>query len=460
VDGGLAAIAGPDAVWLDTPVPVRGSDGASRATFSVRAGERVPFVLTHAESHRPRPRSVHADTALRDTERFWADWIGRCTYRGEWEPAGRRSVLTLTALTYPPTGGSGAAATTSLPEQLGGQRNWDYRYCWLRDATLTLQALLGTGYVDEARAWREWLLRAVAGDPADLQIMYGLHGQRRLPEYSLDWLAGYQGSTPVRVGNGAAGQFQLDVWGELLDGLHVAREHGLAPTEDAWDVQRAMLDYLEGHWDTPDKSLWEIRGPDRPYVHSRVLAWAGVDRGVQAVERYGLDGPVERWRALRSRIHDEVCDRGYDPERGTFTQFYGSEGLDAALLMIPRVGFLPWDDRRVVGTVEAVRRELGRDGLVLRYDTGADGGDGLGGDEGAFVICSFWLADALHGIGRTREARDLFERLLGLRNDLGLLAEEYDPRAGRQLGNTPQAFSHLGLVNTARHLGAAAAVGV
>ena len=453
-DGGLTAVAGPDAVTLTCPVAVHGRSGASHAAFTVGAGERVPFVLEHTASHLPRPQPVDGERAMADTERFWTDWIARCTYRGEWSEAVRRSLVTLKALTYAPTGGIVAAATTSLPEQLGGVRNWDYRYCWLRDATFTLQALLGTGYVEEARAWREWLLRAVAGDPADLQIMYGLHGERRLPESTLGWLAGYEGSAPVRIGNAAATQFQLDVWGEVLDGLHTAREAGLAASEDAWDLQRALLDFLEGNWDTDDNSLWEVRGPTRPYVHSRVLAWAGVDRGVQAVERFGLDGPVGRWRELRTRIHQEVCAKGFDPARGTFTQFYGSAGLDAALLLIPRVGFLPWSDERVIGTVDAVARELGRDGLLLRYHVDADGGDGLAGDEGAFLICAFWLVDALHGTGRTREARALFERLLGLRNDLGLLAEEYDTRLGRQLGNTPQAFSHLGLVNSARHLGA------
>ncbi|HEX2290748.1 MAG TPA: glycoside hydrolase family 15 protein [Pseudonocardiaceae bacterium] len=417
------------------------------------AGQQVPFVLTHTASHVPAPKPVDGLQALEGTEWFWTDWIGRCNYQGEWAQPVRRSLVTLKALTYAPTGGIVAAATTSLPEQLGGSRNWDYRYCWLRDATFTLQALLGTGYVDEAKAWRDWLLRAVAGDPADLRIMYGLDGTRRIPEYTLDWLRGYEGSAPVRVGNAAAEQYQLDVWGEVLEGLHLGREAGLAPSEDAWDLQRALLDYLEGHWTDPDNSLWEVRGARRHFVHSKVLAWTGVDRAVQAVERQGLDGPVARWRALRDRIHRDVCERGYDAQRGTFTQFYGAHGLDAALLLIPRVGFLPWDDERVVGTVDAIQRELCEDGFVLRYRTDSDGGvDGLPGEEGAFLLCSFWLADALHGIGRTQQARALFERLLGLRNDLGLLSEEYDTRAGRQLGNTPQAFSHVGLVNTARHL--------
>ncbi|MEU0529002.1 glycoside hydrolase family 15 protein [Amycolatopsis tolypomycina] len=455
-DGRLAAIAGPDAVWLDTPVRLHGRDLATHAEFTVTPADRVPFVLTHRASHLPPPKPVDPDSALAATEDFWRHWIGRCRYRGEWPEAVRRALVTLKALTYAPTGGIVAAATTSLPEQLGGSRNWDYRYCWLRDATFTLQALLGTGYTDEAKAWREWLVRAVAGDPADLQIMYGLDGTRRIPESTLDWLSGYQGSAPVRTGNAAAGQYQLDVWGEVLDGLHLARETGLPATDAAWDIQRALLDFLEGHWHEPDNGLWEVRGPRRHFVHSKVMAWAGLDRAVRTVDRHGLAGPADRWRALRDTIHDDVCARGYDPERNTFTQFYGSRGLDAALLLIPRVGFLPADDKRVQGTVEAVRAELAADGFVRRYDPDADGGvDGLPGGEGSFLACSFWLADALHGTGRHREARELFERLLGLRNDVGLLAEEYDTRLGRQVGNTPQAFSMVGLVNTARHLSGA-----
>jgi GH15 family glucan-1,4-alpha-glucosidase len=452
-DGQLAAVAGPDAAWLRTPAPLRGENLTSCSDFTVAAGERVPFVLTYRPSHEPTPKRVDAERALADTEQFWTSWIGGLRYEGEWGDAVRRSLVVLKALTYAPTGGILAAATTSLPEQVGGPRNWDYRFCWLRDATFTLQALLGTGFVAEARAWREWLLRAAAGDPADLQIMYGIDGTRRLPEYTLDWLAGYAGSTPVRVGNAASGQFQLDVWGEVLDGLHLARDAGLKVDEEAWDMQRALLDFLEGHWDDPDNGLWEVRGDRRHFVHSKVMAWAGMDRAVQAVERFGLDGPVDRWRAVRDRIHDEVCEHGYDADRGTFTQFYGSKGLDAALLLIPRVGFLPWHDPRVAGTVDAVQRELCSEGFLLRYQPQADGNvDGLPGTEGAFITCTFWLADALYGIGREREAHELFERLLALRNDLGLLSEEYDPATGRQLGNTPQAFSHVGLVNAARHL--------
>ncbi|GAB1514013.1 glycoside hydrolase family 15 protein [Actinophytocola sp. KF-1] len=456
-DGDFVAVAGPDAVWLRTPVHLdtRAAEThtATHAEFTVSAGERVPFVLTHRPSHLTAPTPVDADTALRDTEEFWAGWMSRCEYDGQWAGAVRRALITLKALTYAPTGGILAAATTSLPEQLGGARNWDYRYCWLRDATFTLQALLGTGYVDEARAWREWLVRAVAGDPADLQIMYGLDGTRRIPETTLHWLSGYEGAQPVRVGNAAVDQFQLDVWGEVLDGLHLAREEGIHATDTAWELQRALLDYLEGNWQQPDNSLWEVRGPRRHFVHSKVMAWAGVDRAVHTVEHHDLDGPADHWRQLRDTIHADVCEHGYDADRGTFTQFYGSHGLDAGLLLIPRVGFLPWHDERVRGTVDAVRKELDRDGFLLRYDPHADGGvDGLPGDEGSFLACTFWLADALHGTGRTDEAHTLFEKLLDLRNDVGLLSEEYDTGQQRQVGNTPQAFSMVGLVNTALHL--------
>jgi GH15 family glucan-1,4-alpha-glucosidase len=448
----LGAIAGPDAVWLRTPVPLRGEDRRTVAEFTVRAGQRVPFVLTHLASHLPRPEPVDAEAAVRSTERYWTQWIGRCRYDGWWPAEVRRSLVLLKALTYAPTGGIVAAATTSLPEQLGGSRNWDYRFCWLRDATFTLQALLGTGYVEEARAWREWLLRAAAGDPTDLKIMYGLDGRRHLPEYTADWLAGYEGSRPVRIGNAAVDQFQLDVWGEVLEGLHLARDAGVGADDTAWDLQRALLDVLEGDWRRPDNGLWEVRGPRRHFVHSKVLAWTGFDRAVAAVEQHGLPGPADRWRERRDEIHAEVCERGFDADRNTFTQSYGSKGLDAALLLLPRVGFLPWRDPRVVGTVDAVRRELDSDGFLLRYRPEHEGVDGLAGAEGAFLACSFWLADALHGIGRHDEAVDLFERLLDLRNDVGLLSEEYDPVTRRQVGNTPQAFSLVGLVNTARRL--------
>jgi GH15 family glucan-1,4-alpha-glucosidase len=449
----LEAVAGPDAIWLRTSAPLNGQNDTTVSDFTVRAGERVRFVLTYRASHLPRPTPVDAEAALEDTRRFWTDWMARCRYGGRWSPAVRRALLTLKALTYAPTGGMVAAVTTSLPEHLGGPRNWDYRYCWLRDSTLTLQALLGSGYLDEARAWREWLLRAVAGDPADLQIMYGLDGRRHLPEETADWLAGYEGSRPVRLGNAAADQFQLDVWGEVLDGLHLTRSAGVTASDEAWDLQRALLDFLEGTWREPDNGLWEVRGPRRHFVHSKVMAWVGLDRAVTAVERQGLDGPVERWRAVRNEIHAEVCAKGFDSDRNTFTQYYGSAGVDAALLLLPRVGFLPYQDPRVIGTVDAVRRELtGDGGFLLRYRPEREKVDGLPGGEGAFLACTFWLADALHGIGRRHEASEVFERLLAVRNDVGLLAEEYDPRSGRALGNTPQAFSLVGLVNTARRL--------
>ncbi|MDV3126884.1 glycoside hydrolase family 15 protein [Mycobacterium sp. 21AC1] len=447
----LTAIAGPDAVWLRTPVDTRGEQMSTVAEFEVSSGQRIPFVLTYQLSHLPRPEPVDAERALVDTDRYWAQWMERCSYTGRWQAEVKRSLLLLKALTYAPTGGIVAAATTSLPEQIGGPRNWDYRYCWLRDATFTLQALLGTGFVAEAQAWREWLVRAVAGDPAKLQIMYGLDGRRRLPEFELDWLGGYANSRPVRVGNAAAAQFQLDVWGEVLDGLHLAREAGMHIDETAWDVQRALLDYLEGHWCDADNSLWEVHGDRRQFVHSKVMAWAGVDRAVRTVSNHHLDGPVDRWRALRDEIHRDVCTNGYDAERNTFTQSYGAPELDAALLLIGRVGFLPWDDPRIIGTVDAVRDELCNDGFVLRYHPQKTD-DGLPGGEGVFLACSFWLADALAGIGRTDEATELFEGLLGLRNDVGLLSEEYDTVAHRQIGNTPQAFSLVGLINTARQL--------
>jgi GH15 family glucan-1,4-alpha-glucosidase len=449
----LGAIAGPDAVWLRTDVRTRGVDRTTVADFTVQSGQRIPFVLTYQQSHLHRPKPVDPWRAERATEAFWLKWISRCEYDGGWPDAVHRALITLKALTFAPTGGIVAAATTSLPEQLGGPRNWDYRFCWLRDATFTLQALLGTGFVAEAQAWREWLLRAVAGDPADMQIMYSLDGTRRIPESTLDWLAGYAQSRPVRVGNAAADQLQLDVWGEVLDGLHLSRESEICASTEAWDLQCAMLDFLEGNWRAPDNSLWEVRGPRQQFVHSKVMAWVGFDRAVQAVRRHRLDGPVERWTGLRDEIHAEVCARGFDPRRNTFTQFYGSAGLDAALLLIPRVGFLPWTDPRVIGTVEAIQRELCVEGFLLRYHPQHDSNvDGLPGTEGAFLACSFWLADALHGAGRTDEAKELFERLLALRNDVGLLSEEVDPATGRHLGNTPQAFSMVGLVNSARHL--------
>ncbi|MUN63299.1 glycoside hydrolase family 15 protein [Kocuria sediminis] len=449
--GGIRAIAGPDAVYLATPVPLRGEHFRTLGEFTVTAGETVPFVLTRAPSHRPRPDGVEAAAACQATQEFWDRWSARSLATGPHREAVQRSLITLKALTYAPTGGIVAAATTSLPEQLGGPRNWDYRYCWLRDATLTLQAMLAAGYTEEAAAWREWLLRAVAGDPAELQIMYGIDGRRRLPETTLPWLGGYERSSPVRIGNAAAGQLQLDVWGEVLDGLALTRTTALGPKEEAWDIQTALMDHLEGAWRTPDNGLWEVRGPRQHFTHSKVMAWVAADRMAAGVRRSGLPGPVERWEALRDTIHADVLRHAFDAERNTFVQAYGSAALDAALLLIPRTGFLPPDDPRVVGTVEAIERELTEDGFVLRYHTGRTD-DGLPGGEGVFLACSFWLVDALHGTGRRDRAVALFERLLRLRNDVGLLSEQWDPRTRRHLGNTPQAFSHFSLVNSALQL--------
>ncbi|MEV7009211.1 glycoside hydrolase family 15 protein [Streptosporangium sp. NPDC051022] len=447
----LAAMAGPDAAWLQGPVELCPDSQACRttATFTVGEGDVVPFVLTWRESWLPRPGQIDALASLRETEGLWRLWLEHCRYDGRYGQAVRRSLLTLKTLTYAPTGGIIAAATTSLPEAFGGSRNWDYRYGWLRDATFTLQALMHAGYDTEAAAWRAWLLRAVAGNPANLQIMYTVDGRRRIPEWIVDWLPGYEGAWPVRVGNAACEQFQLDVYGEVLDCLEVARDAGLAPDDDAWDAQRALMDYLEGVWKEPDNGLWEMRGSPRDFVHSKILAWVAADRVVAAVEHHGLDGPVDHWRALRAEMHREICARGYDPDRDTFTQSYGSKNLDSALLLIPRLGFLPPGDPRVAGTVAAIRRELIEGGFVLRYRPCAEDADDPPEREGVFLACSFWLADALALLGRREEARRLFERLLALRNDVGLLAEEYDIVRHRQAGNFPQAYSHVSIINTA-----------
>ncbi|HZD37042.1 MAG TPA: glycoside hydrolase family 15 protein [Actinomycetes bacterium] len=459
-EGALHAIAGPDSVWLRTPVEVRGENFRTLAEFTVEEGERVPFMLTWHESYRDAPRPIEPIRAVDDTESWWSNWAGRITYEGGWRDAVIRSLLTLKALTYAPTGGIVAAATTSLPEALGGVRNWDYRYCWMRDAAFTLDALILAGLEDEARAWREWLLRAVAGQPRQMQILYGLAGERRISEQELDWLPGYEESRPVRTGNAAVSQFQLDVYGEVMDALYLARQAGLQTNEAAWDFQLALLESLESSWSQPDEGIWEIRGPRRHFTHSKVMAWVALDRAVKAVELHGLEGPLERWRALRREIHDEVCERGFDAERNTFVQYYGGSQLDASLLMIPLVGFLPAGDPRVRGTVDAIQDELCVDGLVLRYHPDESASvDGLPPGEGAFLACTFWLADNLALLGRRDEAREIFERLLELRNDVGLLAEEYDPKTHRQLGNFPQAFSHVPLVNTASHLSATASTG-
>ncbi|MFC9510234.1 glycoside hydrolase family 15 protein [Streptomyces sp. NPDC057002] len=451
-DGHRVAVAGPDSTWLRSEPEVRswGEDFGTHAEFTVAKGEKVAFVMTWHPSHESRPPLVDPFDALRHSVEDWRAWVSRCRYQGPYRDAVVRSLITLKALTYAPTGGIVAALTTSLPEEPGGVRNWDYRYCWLRDSTLTLGALLAAGYQEEAEAWRNWLLRAVAGDPADLQIMYGLAGERRLPESELPWLSGFAGSAPVRIGNDAVNQLQLDVYGEVMDSLSLARESGLSAQPDVWALQTALMDFLRTHWRQPDEGLWEVRGGRRQFVHSKVMVWVAADRAVRTLERHPeLDGDLEGWRALRDEVHREVCERGYDPGRNTFTQSYGSRELDAALLLIPRVGFLPPDDPRVIGTIDAIRAELDHHGLLLRYTTDDADVDGLPGSEGTFVVCSFWLADALFMTGRTKEARALFERLVGLANDVGLLSEEFDPVTGRQLGNFPQAFSHIGLVNTA-----------
>ncbi|MFG2001269.1 glycoside hydrolase family 15 protein [Spirillospora sp. NPDC048911] len=451
--GQLAGIAGPDAIWLRSPIKVVGRDFAHTAEFTVRAGERIPFVLTWHASHLPAPKPVDALHALAETEAEWTAWVGRFSYAGTYRDAVIRSLITLKALTYSPTGGIVAAPTTSLPETIGGVRNWDYRFCWLRDATMTLDALLRSGCTEEADAWRRWLLRAVAGDPEDVQIMYGVAGERRLTEWEVGWLPGYEGSRPVRVGNAAAGQLQLDVPGEVMNSLYLARKAGLPPAPEIAAMQDSLLAYVEARWADPDEGLWEVRGPRRHFVHSKMMCWVAFDRAIKIAEEFGRPGPVDHWRALRDRIHRDVCDKGFDPARGTFTQSYGSQDLDAALLLMPQVGFLPADDPRVAGTIEAVRRELAGDGFVRRYptDEGA-ASDGLTGEEGAFLACSFWLVDGLRAIGRDDEARELFERLLSLRNDVGLLAEEYDPVSGRLVGNFPQAFSHVPLIHAAYEL--------
>jgi GH15 family glucan-1,4-alpha-glucosidase len=453
IDGALHAVAGPDSVWLRTPVPVRGENWTSLADFTVAEGERVPFMLTWHASHRPAPRRIDPVRALGDTEAWWGEWASGIKYGGGWQDAVIRSLLTLKALTYAPTGGIVAAPTTSLPEQLGGVRNWDYRYCWLRDATFTLSALMLAGLADEARAWREWLLRAVAGQPRQIQILYGVAGERRVTEQELDWLGGYEGARPVRVGNAAVSQFHLDVFGEVMDTLHLGRHIGLESDQPTWALQRALLDFLESQWREPDEGIWEIRGPRRHFTHSKVMAWVALDRAIKAVELTGFEGPVDRWRGLRRELHDEVCREGYDSERDSFVQYYGADHLDASLLLIPLVGFLPADDPRVKGTVAAIQRELTVDGLVHRYPPeGSQSVDGLPPGEGTFLACTFWLADNLALMGRHEEALAIFERLLTLRNDVGLLAEELEPSSGRQLGNFPQAFSHVALVNTANYL--------
>jgi GH15 family glucan-1,4-alpha-glucosidase len=453
-DGALEVIAGPDALVLRTAIETRGEDLTTVAEFTVAEGDRVPFVLTWFESHLKPPRAINPDHALEETIAYWEEWSGKCKPQGEWHEAVLRSLITLKGLTYAPTGGIVAAGTTSLPEEIGGVRNWDYRICWLRDATFTLYALMNAGYLEEARAWREWLLRAVAGSAAQMQIMYGVHGERRLIEFEIPWLAGYENSKPVRVGNAASEQFQLDVYGEILAATYVAHRAGIANNEADWHLQVQLMKFLETKWREPDEGIWEVRGGRKQFTHSKMMAWLAFDRAVKLGESCNCPAEehLERWREIREEIHREVCERGYNARKRAFTQVYGGDELDASLLMMPLTGFLPIGDERVVGTIEAIERELMRDGFVLRYRAEESGVDGLPGGEGVFLPCSFWLADCLHLMGRTREARELFERLLDVRNDLGLLSEEYDPKAKRQLGNFPQAFTHVALVNTARIL--------
>jgi GH15 family glucan-1,4-alpha-glucosidase len=455
-DGLLTAIAGPDAVALWSPrADCRGEGLSTISEFVVREGNQLPFTLTWFPSHEAPPRPTDAWYALEATDSWWREWSAGCTYDGDYTAAVQRSLLTLKALTYEPTGGIVAAPTTSLPETLGGSRNWDYRYCWLRDATLTLESLMLGGYHEEAMEWRDWLLRAVAGDPSRLQIMYGASGERRLDEWEVDWLPGYEGSEPVRVGNAAAGQFQLDVYGEVMSALYTAGRTTGVHSRDAWELQKQLVAFLEDGWRRPDEGIWEVRGPRRHFTHSKVMAWVAVDRAVRTLENWPeLDGPLDRWRDLRDDIHAEVCARGFDPKRGTFTQYYGSAELDASVLMIPMVGFLPPQDPRVVSTVDAIGRELTDEkGFIRRYLTSDAGAvDGLSGREGAFLACSFWMVTCLDMVGRRDEAREMFERLLGLRNELGLLSEEYDAVTGRLVGNFPQAFSHVSLVTAACRL--------
>ncbi len=451
LDGVLRAVAGPDALTLHTPIETHGENLTTVADFTVRAGDRVPFVLTWYPSHLPLPEPIDAFAALEASEAWWRAWSSKCTYDGPWREAVQRSLITLKALTYSPTGGMVAAATTSLPEWPGGVRNWDYRYTWLRDATFTLYALLVSGFREEAAAWRDWLLRAIAGAPEQLQPLYGVAGERRLPELVLDWLPGHGGAAPVRVGNGAYTQLQVDIYGEVTDVLYQARRLGLDADPNAWRVQRALLDFLETGWREVDEGIWEVRGPKQHFTHSKLMSWVAFDRAVKSVEHLGVEGPVARWRVIRDTIHAEVCTRAWDRQKRSFTQAYDSPQLDAAVLTMPLVGFLPATDERVVGTVAAVERELMHDGYVLRYRT-EETKDGLPEGEGVFLLCSFWLADCYAQMGRTADGCALFERLLALRNDVGLLSEEYDPVGKQLLGNFPQAFSHVGLVNTAFNL--------
>jgi GH15 family glucan-1,4-alpha-glucosidase len=450
-NGGLRAIAGPDMMVVHTPVHLRGEDMTTIGEFTVNRDETIPFVLSYLPSHRPLHEPFDPARALADTETFWHDWSAKCRPAGPWSDAVVRSMITLKALTYMPTGGMVAAPTTSLPEQLGGERNWDYRYCWLRDATLVLLVAMHAGYFEEAQAWREWLLRAVAGSPDQLQIMYGIAGERRLTEWTAPWLPGYENAAPVRIGNAAHNQLQLDVFGEIMDVHHQARRSGLSSNESGWAAQLAFLDHLKRIWRDPDEGIWEVRGARRHFTHSKVMAWVAFDRTIKSAETFGLEGPLDEWRKSREAICEEVCEKGFDKELGSFVQSFGSKELDASLLLIPCVGFLPVSDPRVKGTVAAIERRLLRDGFVMRYDTG-EVDDGLPPGEGAFLACSFWLVDVYMLQERVADAERLFRRLIGLCNDVGLLSEEYDPRTKRFIGNFPQAFSHMALVHSAYNL--------
>ena len=452
---GLEAIAGPDGLILRTPIETCGKDLTTVAEFTVAKGDRIPFVLTWFASHTDPPRKINPEHALHDTEKYWREWSKELQSKGEWRDAVVRSLVVLKGLTYAPTGGMVAALTTSLPEEIGGVRNWDYRFCWLRDATLTLFSLVSAGYREEAKSWRQWLLRAIAGSPAQMQMIYGVGGERRLNEYEIPWLSGYENSKPVRIGNAASGQFQLDVYGEVLAVMWQADHVGMKMEEPDWALMVKLMKFLESHWQEPDEGIWEVRGGRKHFTHSKMMAWLAFDRAVKLVEECGCAAGenLERWKKIRDQIHAEVCERGYNTGKKAFTQVYGSDALDASLLMMPLTGFLPVTDGRVRGTIEAIERELVQDGFVLRYRPQEENVDGLPGREGVFLPCSFWLANCLHLIGRKKEARELFQRLLDLRNDLGLLSEEYDPRERRQLGNFPQAFSHIALLNTAQVLG-------
>jgi len=451
---GIEAVAGPDALILRTPIQTQGKDLTTMAEFSVAKGDRIPFVLTWFPSHKDPPRKIDPEHALQDTETFWTDWAKQFRSEGKWRHAVVRSLITLKGLTYAPTGGLVAALTTSLPEEIGGVRNWDYRFCWLRDAALILLVLLRAGYREEATSWRQWLLRAIAGSPAQMQTIYGVSGERRLIEYEVPWLSGYEKSQPVRIGNAASNQFQLDVYGEVLAAAWQGHMAGIEMTEPDWRLMVAIMKFLESHWQEPDEGIWEVRGGRQQFTHSKMMAWLAFDRAIKLVEKCGCAAyeHFDRWQKIRDQIHSEVCERGYNPKKKAFTQVYGSDALDASLLTMPLSGFLPITDERVRGTIEAIERELMQDGFVLRYRPKETGVDGLPGIEGVFLACSFWLADCWHLLGRKKEARELFERLLDVRNDLGLLSEEYDPRAKRQLGNFPQAFSHVALVSCARIL--------